>query len=97
MKINSKELNDILKSAFGKVKDYFKRSDLQRKLDKEERKFQTSIKLKEGLIEHWKQLIMYYENSIVVNNSFILQTEKEIKELEKDVKKVVKVINLYID
>ena len=66
-------------------------------LNKKERKLQTSIMLKEGLIEHWKQDILFYENSVLVNNSLILQTEKEIKELEKDVKKVVKVINLYID
>jgi len=79
-----------------KVRDYFKRSDLQRKLDKEERKLQTKIMLKEGLIEHWNQQIGYYESSIVDNRSLITRAEKEIKGLESDIRKVIKVINLFI-
>ena len=97
MKINDKDVKEMFENAYEKVKDYFKKSDLQRKLEKEERKMQTSIMLKEGLIEHWKQQITDYQSGVFVNHSLITQTEKEIKELEKDIKKLIKVINLYID
>ena len=84
------KLLDILR----KVKDF---SFVKYLLNKKERNLQTSIKLTEGLIEHWRQQILFYENSTLVNKSLILKAERDIIELEEDVKKVVKVINLYID
>ena len=96
MKINDKDVKEMFENAYEKVKDYFKKSDLQRKLEKEERKIQTSIMLKEGLIEHWKQQIGYYRRSILLNESLIVESEKEIKKLEANAKKVIKVINLFV-
>ena len=94
MKINSKNVKEMFKEFFLKAKDF---SFAKYLLNKKERNLQTSIKLTEGLIEHWRQQILFYENSTLVNKSLILKAEKDIIELEKDVKKVVKVINLYID
>ena len=94
MKINDKDVKEMFGEFFLKAKEFKFTKYL---LNKKERKLQTSIELKEGLIEHWRQQIGHYQNSIVVNTNLIIQAEREIKELEENVKKVVKVINLYID
>ena len=94
MKINDKDLKEVIKRFFEKARGFNLTRHL---LDKKERKLMTSIDLKKGLIEHWTREITMYEGSILVDKSLILQAEKEIIELEKDVKKVVKVVKLYID
>jgi len=94
MKINGKDVKEMFGEFFVKVKEFKFTKYL---LNKKERKLQTSIMLKDGLIKHWTEQIVVYENNILVNRNLILQAAKEIEELEKDVKKVVKVINLYID
>ena len=83
-----------LEEFFIKVKDF---NFTRYLLDKKERKIMSEIELNEGLIEHYKEQIVYADFDISTAEEEIERLEKEIKELEKDAKKVVKVINLYID
>jgi len=94
MKINGKDVKEMFGEFFLKV---WRFSLAKYLLEKRERNLQTSIKLKKGLIEHWRQQIIIDTAHIGLAESEIERLNEEIKELEDNAKKVVKVINLYID
>jgi len=93
MKINNKELKDILVEFFGKVKDFkFTKYLLARK----EKDILSQIEKNKGLIEFHKEQMIIDEAHITATECEIAILNKDIKRLEDDVKKIVKVINLYI-